>query len=44
VWKGMRQSKYEIGTSWSPPYGDANASTQSSGVDALVAAAALEAR
>jgi predicted alpha-1,6-mannanase (GH76 family) len=43
VWKGMRPPKYEIGTSWSAPYGEANASTQSSGVDALVAAAAVAA-
>jgi predicted alpha-1,6-mannanase (GH76 family) len=43
VWKGMQPPKYEIGTSWSAPYGDANASTQSSGMDALVAAAAVAA-
>jgi predicted alpha-1,6-mannanase (GH76 family) len=44
VWKGMKPPKYEIGTSWNPPYGVVNASTQSSGVDALLAAAAVGAR
>jgi len=44
VWKEMQPPKYEIGTSWSAPYGEANASTQSSGMDALVAAAALKGR
>ena len=41
VWKGMKPPKREIGIRWSPPYGKANASTQSSGVDALVAAVAV---
>jgi len=44
IWKGMQPPEYGIGLMWSSPYGDVNASTQSSGVDALVAAAALEAR
>lgn len=43
VWKGMQPPQYEIGTSWSAPYGEANASTESSGLDALVAAAAVAA-
>jgi len=43
VWKQMQAPKYEIGTSWTSPYGEANASTQSSGLDALVAAAAVAA-
>ena len=43
VWKQMQAPKYEIGRSWSSPYGEANASTQSSGLDALVAAAAVAA-
>ena len=44
VWKGMQPPKYEIGTSWSAPHGEANASTQSSGMDALVSAAAVSQR
>lgn len=44
VWAGMEPPKYEIGTSWSAPYGKVNASTQSSGVDALVAAIAVSER
>jgi len=44
IWKSMKPTEYKIGTSWSPPYGSVNASTQSSGVDALVAAAALKGR
>jgi predicted alpha-1,6-mannanase (GH76 family) len=44
VWRGMRPPEYEIGTAWSQPYGDANASTQSSGVDVLVAAVEVESR
>ena len=44
AWKGMQPPKYEIGTSWSAPYGDANASTQGSGVDALLAGAAVGAQ
>ena len=42
VWKEMQPRKYEIGIIWNTPYGDANASTQSSGADALVAAIAVE--
>jgi len=41
VWAGMKPAEYEIGTSWSAPYGKVSASTQSSGVDALVAAIGL---
>jgi len=44
VWNGMQPPKYEIGTSWSEPHRAANASTQSSGVDALVAGAAVGAQ
>jgi predicted alpha-1,6-mannanase (GH76 family) len=36
--KGMEPPEYGIGERWSAPYGPANASTQSSGEDALVAA------
>jgi predicted alpha-1,6-mannanase (GH76 family) len=36
--KGMHPPEYGIGEVWSAPYGPANASTQSSGEDALVAA------
>jgi predicted alpha-1,6-mannanase (GH76 family) len=42
VWSLMKPPKYEIGTSWGGPHGSVNASTQSSGVDALVAAAAMK--
>lgn len=38
VWNQMLPPEYEIGSTWGPPYGAANASTQSSGVDALIAA------
>ncbi len=38
VCEGMQPPKYEIGTGWNTPYGKVNASTQSSGLDALVAA------
>jgi predicted alpha-1,6-mannanase (GH76 family) len=44
VWEGMKPPKREIGTRWSPPYGKADASTQSSGVDALVAAVTVSVR
>ncbi|WP_162601339.1 glycoside hydrolase family 76 protein [Occallatibacter savannae] len=44
VWSAMKPPAYEIGTSWSAPYGKVNASTQSSGVDALVAAVAVGSR
>jgi predicted alpha-1,6-mannanase (GH76 family) len=37
VWKQMHAPEYEIGSTWAPPYRKANASTQSSGLDALVA-------
>jgi predicted alpha-1,6-mannanase (GH76 family) len=38
IWKGTEAPEYGIGEKWSAPYGPANASTQSSGEDALVAA------
>lgn len=44
IWRGMMPPEYGIGVIWSSPYGEVNASTQSSGVDALVAAAAVEVR
>lgn len=44
VWKQMHAPEYEIGSTWAPPYGKGNASTQSSGLDALVAAIAVSAR
>jgi predicted alpha-1,6-mannanase (GH76 family) len=40
---GMHPPEYSIGTMWASPWGTANASTQSSGDDALVSAAALDA-
>jgi predicted alpha-1,6-mannanase (GH76 family) len=39
--KGMHPPQYGIGESWSAPYGPANASTQSSGDDVLVAAISM---
>jgi predicted alpha-1,6-mannanase (GH76 family) len=44
VWAGMHPPDYDIGSTWAPPYGKANASTESSGLDALVAAIELTAR
>lgn len=44
IWTGMKPPEYGIGLIWSPPYSEANASTQSSGADALVAAAAIGSR
>lgn len=44
VWAGMKPPEYEIGTSWSAPYGKVNASTESSGLDTLVAAIAVSQR
>ena len=41
IWAGMHPRDYSIGTIWAPPYGSANASTQSSGCDALVAAVSV---
>lgn len=41
VWEGTKAPKHEIGTRWSAPPGAVNASTQSSGADALVAAVAI---
>lgn len=39
--KGMHPPQYGIGEGWSAPYGPANASTQSSGDDALIAAISM---
>ncbi len=44
IWSGMRQADYGIGVIWAAPWGKINASTQSSGDDALVSAASVEAR
>lgn len=41
IWNGMRVQEQGIGVAWAPPYGTVNASTQSSGEDALVAAIAV---
>jgi predicted alpha-1,6-mannanase (GH76 family) len=38
---GMKPPEYSIGVVWAAPYGTINASTQSSGADALVAAASI---
>jgi predicted alpha-1,6-mannanase (GH76 family) len=44
IWSGMRPPEYGIGALWDAPWGKINASTQSSGDDALVSAASVEAR
>lgn len=44
IWSGMRPPEYGIGVVWVAPYGTVNASTQSSGEDALVAAISVGAR
>ena len=41
IWSGAKPPAYHLGLIWSAPYGEANASTQSSATDALVAAASL---
>ncbi|HUY80612.1 MAG TPA: glycoside hydrolase family 76 protein [Acidobacteriaceae bacterium] len=41
IWSGARPPAYRLGLIWSAPYGEVNASTQSSATDALVAAASL---
>jgi predicted alpha-1,6-mannanase (GH76 family) len=41
IWKGMHPPTYDIGTRWTAPYGPVNASSQSSGDDALVAAVSM---
>jgi predicted alpha-1,6-mannanase (GH76 family) len=41
IWKGMQAQQYNIGTTWTAPYGAANASTQSSGADVLVSAVSM---
>jgi predicted alpha-1,6-mannanase (GH76 family) len=38
IWAGMKPPDYAIGVSWASPYGAIDASTQSSGDDALIAA------
>lgn len=38
VWGAARSPEYHLGLIWSAPYGEVNASTQSSAADALVAA------
>jgi predicted alpha-1,6-mannanase (GH76 family) len=43
IWSGMHPPEYGIGVAWTAPYGTINASTQSSGEDALVAAASVKA-
>jgi predicted alpha-1,6-mannanase (GH76 family) len=37
IWAGARPPDYRLGLMWAAPYGDADASTQSSALDALVA-------
>lgn len=44
IWSGMHPPSYSIGTAWMAPYGTVNASTQSSGDDALVAALSMQNR
>lgn len=41
IWSGAHPPDYHLGLIWSAPYGTANASTQSSAADALVAAMRL---
>jgi predicted alpha-1,6-mannanase (GH76 family) len=41
IWSGAHPPSYHLGLIWTAPYGEANASTQSSATDALVAAASL---
>ncbi len=41
IWVGAHPPGYQLGPIWSAPYGTANASTQSSAADALVAAMRL---
>jgi len=44
IWSGMHPPEYGIGVTWAAPYGTVNASTQSSGEDALVAAVSVAER
>jgi predicted alpha-1,6-mannanase (GH76 family) len=44
IWTGMRPPEYGIGTIWAAPFGRINASTQSSGDDALVSAVSIALR
>jgi predicted alpha-1,6-mannanase (GH76 family) len=41
IWAGMKPPDYGIGIAWMTPYGTIDASTQSSGEDALIAAASV---
>jgi predicted alpha-1,6-mannanase (GH76 family) len=41
IWAGMKPPDHGIGVAWVAPYGNIDASTQSSGDDALVAAASV---
>jgi len=41
IWAGAKAPEYRLGVVWTEPYGDADASTQSSALDALVAEQAL---
>ncbi|WP_058189043.1 glycoside hydrolase family 76 protein [Terracidiphilus gabretensis] len=41
IWAGMKPPDYGIGVTWTAPYGTIDASTQSSGDDALIAAASV---
>ncbi|GGH06185.1 glycoside hydrolase family 76 protein [Silvibacterium dinghuense] len=40
IWAGAKAPEYHLGVVWAEPYGDADASSQSSALDALVAAEA----
>jgi len=42
IWQHARGPRDELGEVWSGPPGDANAATQSSAMDAIIAAAALK--
>ena len=41
IWAGTQPPDYHLGLIWAAPYGEANASTQSSALDVLVAATAI---
>lgn len=41
IWAGTQPPDYHLGLIWASPYGEANASTQSSALDVLVAATAI---
>ncbi|MFT4111373.1 glycoside hydrolase family 76 protein [Silvibacterium sp.] len=42
IWADAKAPEYHLGVVWATPYGDADASSQSSALDALVAAEALQ--